>query len=132
MENNFKNMHYENILNTLYERIPELLNYWNYKELVEKDFGNIDNKYVIFGVFSRFIIDSFRQNEVKLLKKIVHFLEDMASSHDLDVQTLLSTEVLESLNPKEEYYYGLKKIFGKNTLEELKLIENYKPRSFQK
>lgn len=120
-------MNYENILTKLFERLPEFLQYNDYKELLEKNPSNADNKYVIFAIFERFFISCFVLHRNDLVRKISDFLEEMASSENDPLETLLVTGFLEDLNPNAEYYSDIKKTFGEKTKKHLKAIEDYKP-----
>jgi hypothetical protein len=109
-------MIYRTLVIKLIKTFPEL------EDLYKKEMdwsGTIDPlPHIIFGdVLNPFIKKQIiKMENLELLNRIFHFLEQMANSEDEDVQGVLTATVLEWLGDDKVILEKARKLMGKETL----------------
>lgn len=115
--NQFK---YESIADNLVFEIPE------FKEILikHKNENGTVLPHVLFGDFTRFVIDHYRKskNDSKskiIFEKSLDFIENLLNSGDEKLEELAQVSFLENLLQAEEDYEEIKKHLRKNSLQTL-------------
>ncbi len=115
---------YKSIGEDLIKKIPEFKNILaEHKE----EYGEI-LPHVLFGDFTRFVIEHFvkSQKDPKskiVLQKSLELIEQMLSSDDQKIKELATVSFLENLHQAGENYKEIKKLLGKLSLRTLLKIE---------
>ena len=120
-------MEYDNIINILIDRFPELKNIYE-ADYEEDDYEGLPH--VIYGnVFIPYIVKTCKNADVAKLNEISLFLEEMAQSEDYGVNNLLGVSVIESLYNDSfidpEPLKILRKHLKEKTLQELVNMEKW-------
>lgn len=118
-------MNYDNILNVLFDKIPEIKNFYEKKkqeDLVDDDTG----KHIVFGlVVTPYILDEVNNNGENV-KQIFDFLEDMTFCEDVKVREILDFTILEQfVDEGKKQLDILKNFMHENTLKCCLEIEKY-------
>ncbi len=104
---------------SLNERIPEVLSMPEYKDLMEFWHGEEVPMYCYYELLEKLFLQLLNSdiNDAKLLSRALIFMEDMANSEDIDIQTLLQVQILEALFGLE---YNTFKVMEKSLLPKTK------------
>ena len=111
------NITYNNIEKILVERVPEFKN--NYIDYV-KDQNGEHLPHILFGEFTRFIIDNFENsNKIShdIFLKSILFIDDVLDNNDKELQSFVQASFLENLHRTDDYnglINKMKDFFGKN------------------
>lgn len=122
---------YENIVENLFKRFPELKQrYAEDIKWIQDTFANKSSKgQTVY--FDKCFCDYIGRNIVLQpenlcrLKQIFAFLEEMASSDDVDVQDLLQVTVLEYLRSWFQLQSRAQQLMGPNTLRLFNVVKQY-------
>lgn len=122
---------YENIVENLFKRFPELKQrYMEDIEWIQDTFADKSSKgQTVY--FDKCFCDYIGRNIVLepnnlcRLNQIFTFLEEMASSDDVDVQNLLQVTVLEYLGSWFQLQSKALQLMGPNTLKLFNVVKQY-------
>lgn len=118
-------MNYENILDLLLNKIPEIRDFYEEKKqenLVDDDSG----KHIIFGIVIVPYILAEVNNHGKNVKQIFDFLEEMSLCEDVKVGELLDFTILEQfVDEGEKQLSILKSLMHENVLKCCIEVEKY-------
>jgi aromatic ring-opening dioxygenase LigB subunit len=85
--------------------------------------------YLLYGSeFSDYILKIIKDNDIEKIKEVFDFIEDLLADGDEQLQTLISTTVIESLFFEKNFmddYDCLKKYFGVQTLNSFSVCIDY-------
>lgn len=83
---------YHEAVEELEQRFPEI----EYPLDFEENYRDL--AYIVYeDIFNKFIIKMFREDNEELLLRIFDYMEEMASSDDIEVRNLLQVGILEEL-----------------------------------
>ena len=124
---------YNTVGQYLQEKVPE------FSEKVKEHLKYYDGtilQHVLFGDFTRFIIDQFEKSknnpEAKdVFVRSVNFIEELLRANDDYLTNLVAASFLENLHEPEDYYVyqrALSPFFGPKTLALARSMEEYEKR----
>lgn len=116
---------YLNVIECLLEATPDFL---RYKENRLEDYEDPrqHDQHMVFGAYTRFLIDEFRNKragEESAFQAGLDFMELAIQSHDAQARNLVIVSFLENLHLAGADYSAIKARLGKSLREGLRRIE---------
>ena len=113
------NINYDNIVTDLVEKFPEIDSIY---ELHKSDNGVV-LQHVFFGELTRFIIASYRKNNLDLVDNILEILDMYLQLGDDKITNLIVASFLENLSQADKDYLRIVKILPTNLQSEIVKID---------